>query len=103
MTDHEGWPTDERFRRIAAKIADAVMAHRDGVRISRELGVDAYCPLACLIRSPEGRPGPQQVTNHSCLHRIEAEYFINAFDHGHGKEDDSPFARLGLAYRKRFP
>lgn len=96
------WPTDERFRRIAAKIADAVtevLGNGGQVSSSRR---ECFCPLGCLADAPS-RPGASWFLIHDQhgIEDMEASRFILAFDAG--KESKSPWSRLGLAYRKRFP
>lgn len=99
MADQQ-WPTDERFRRIAAKIADAVMrVRRYGVPVSAETW-GTYCPLGCVIPD-NNRPYSVRVARARLMRKKEAISFIDAFDRGDSAGD--PFARLGLAYRKRFP
>jgi hypothetical protein len=97
------FPTDERFRKIAAKIADAVMvAELTGfATVSASNKVWLYCPMGCVETSefrPTSRP---RVIRNLGMTALEFCDFTSAFDDGIGLK--TPFAELGRAYRKRFP
>lgn len=95
------YPTDERFRKIAAKIADACMVF-DG-----EIGPGkSNCPIGACLGG--GLPSSTTVNMSGLMSFGESISFTRAFD---GKpfnmEYDPPdlsynFYRLGYAYRQRY-
>jgi hypothetical protein len=103
------WPEDDRFRRFAALIADAVLVARDGGAVIGQNG-DEACPMGCLRDIPIGQPGPLAAAK-LVSQRLgpcpetwynEAADFICGFD-GYGALINSPYRELGRAYRRRFP
>lgn len=103
MTEPYQFPTDARFRRIAAKIADAVtVAINSGKTIGQSIGM--YCPLGCL--SGRTRPGGNNAAWYLGCKPDEAFAFIVGFDCGGpcpaSGFDYEAFHELGRAYRRRF-
>jgi hypothetical protein len=107
----EQWPTDEAFRRFAAKVADAVMAAiARGERVAAENWAhshDCRCPLGCL---PESRYRYPFDTDDSWTVRPAPELDLRNFYFGFGGataglcgvSESNPYYRLGAAYRRRF-
>jgi len=98
------WPKNERFRKIASKIADkTTLGLFKGVQVSAK-DSGCHCPLGCAVAS--FRPTPLAVEVRGLMSWHEADAFILGFD---GKPVTfnirglSAYYRLGLAYRKRFP
>ena len=108
------WPTDKRFRRIAAKIADSVLqALAAGAKVSAAgnyAGSGCLCPLGCVPGAASMRPSSSFQPN--ILARLgmranEHEMFACGFD-SRLEAHESPesvnlWRRLGAAYRARFP
>jgi hypothetical protein len=97
----EQWPTDEKFRRFASRIADAVMfSQQAGTRLApyRTDGnaPDENCPLGCLV----GAKHPVFIDGAAGISYDDGRAFVAAFDKGEVTE--SPYNRLGRAYRERF-
>lgn len=105
MTAYQ-FPTDERFRKLAAKLADAVQV---AVWNGRELGswkkVGTYCPMGCLPEQMSPAPYPSDAAAELGCTLGEAQAFMDAFD-GRvglpGHYQNKPWFDLGLAYRRRF-
>jgi len=92
------WPTDERFRRIAAKIADSVTLYDGYVSASCW---DGRCPMSCVNPGfPSKRPGTNVMAMYG-MTDVEYVHFTASFDDG--RDRGTPFSWLGLEYRKRFP
>jgi len=97
------FPTNKRFRKLAAKLADAVtVAINSGRKVGNRNG--GTCPFGCLFPPRVPRPGCWQGARVLGCTQEEASAFMTAFD---GEPRDrytisEPFYRLGLAYRSRF-
>ena len=96
------WPTDERFRRIAAKIADSVMAARARGELLSSRYVHRYCPLGCIEGAGNFRPPSRHTPVILGLSAYEHMSFAAGFDGLYGNPAD-PWYRLGAAYRERYP
>ena len=95
------WPTDERFRRIAAKIADSVMLARAvGVPVS-SVNLSCNCPLGCVPGANGTRPYLRSFE--LGLTQEEHAAFARGFDCGLFNAPQDPWYRLGAAYRERYP
>jgi hypothetical protein len=100
------WPTEKdgpegaAFRKFAARLADAVQkALAEGVTISPRRLVGCRCPLGTLTEAPH--PDAWQCKATGALGFHDAVKFFRAFD-GQHEDPDSPYYRLGQAYRARF-
>lgn len=101
-TEKYKYPTDELFRRKAAKIADACMGKENVIHPDT-----GNCPLG--VACGKMNPGANIIQVHGLLNIDESASFVNGFD-GFARpvpeEDDAPcvesFYRLGYAYRQRF-
>lgn len=96
------WPTDEHFRKVAAKIADVVtVAINSGKVVSASPSPDTVCPLGCDCST---RKRPWHVMQLNKLRDImfgdEFCEFVDGFDR---EFSATPMQALGRAYRKRFP
>lgn len=105
------FPTDDRFRRIAAKIADSVTeALHHGWRIvpchvSEGWNDDECCPLGALRDCVSQWPAHNRAVKSLGLTGAEFTDFLRGFDRGKNEtpeEKSSPMFELGLAYRRRF-
>lgn len=95
------FPKDERFQRLAAKLADAVqVAIWRGNKVNTDRDSMDRCPMGCLEEVDSPRPFPSNAARALECNWDEANAFIAAFDNGHS--DGTPWAELGLAYRRRF-
>lgn len=110
MAEYE-WPDDPEFRRVAARIADAVtVAINSGVKLgpaySSDGSVTTRCPIGCMtlvsdpaVTHPSGGNGAKLLG----ISPSEAWQFMHGFDHDFGAADgQSALYRLGRAYRERF-
>jgi hypothetical protein len=106
------WPTEkdgpegEAFRKFAARLADAVQkALAEGVRIGDSLSLrDCRCPLGTLS-NVSTHPDSFACEREGILDRYRARSFYAGFDGNRfltGSITDSPYYRLGQAYRARF-
>ncbi len=104
MPNEFEWPTDPEFRRIAAKIADAVtVAINSGVKITTlddAVDENCKCTLGCVGATngnshPYAMPGLFQ-------HQGDTSDFFLGFEGGSEYRSGRRFYRLGLAYRRRF-
>jgi hypothetical protein len=115
------WPTDDRFRRFAALIADVVtQALAAGVRIgdskARLAPLECSCPLGCIRRTSSiwfglTHPGSGAAAHYVAERlgglpyawRAEVSAFISGFD-DYCMPADAPqaYIELGRAYRRRF-
>ncbi len=100
------WPTEKdgpegaAFRKFAARLADAAQkALAEGVKISPRRLVGCRCPLGTLTEAPH--PDAWQCKATGALGFHDAVKFFRAFD-GQHEDPDSPYYRLGQAYRARF-
>jgi len=105
------WPTDDAFRKFAARLADAVLAHfaRGGVltdylhRHQSPNGIESCCPLGCLPGAQTTHPQYILVRPERTGSRRRGQLFIRGFD---GKSpfplEVEPYCRLGREYRERF-
>jgi hypothetical protein len=100
MADYE-WPTDPEFRRVAGRIADAVLAAiNSGERIGDFSNKHTVCPLACIPGVGCGpRPMGYEVGPVLRCESVNLYDFIIGFEGGFTVGD---FYQLGLAYRRRF-
>lgn len=104
------WPDDPEFRRVAARIADAVtVAINSGVKLgpaySSDGSVTTRCPIGCMtmfsdpaVTHPSGRTGGGLLG----IAPSQAWQFMNGFDHVAPGYEESALYRLGRAYRERF-
>lgn len=106
----EVWPTDEAFRKFAARVADGVTAHiNNGGTITVSAlgcapdylmpgyGGSCKCPLGTIshVPFPDGREVPVNIK------LADRRAFIRGFDFGYSdKLTTSPYYRLGRAYRQ---
>jgi len=108
------FPTDERFRRIAAKIADCVqVAIWSGRQITSMFGRrpgNCCCPLGTI--SVDGSDFPSDTDDLSVdMTDDEKADFINGFEMHFAEnrlkyyvgDAEKPFVKLDRAYRARFP
>jgi hypothetical protein len=99
MSDYE-WPADPEFRRVAAKIADAVMV---AVAAGETVGCGflTRCPLGCVDMTGNTRPidAPAKKLG---ITQQQGAAFAWGFD-GFGKPNrETLYFQLGRAYRRRF-
>ena len=102
MTEPEKYryPEHERFRRIAAKIADRCMLYD-----MDQIGPGGpNCPLGAALGG--GIPNSSSVTSSGLMSYYESISFTRAFDGmprlGCIEKNSEPFYRLGYAYRQRY-
>src|SRR5688572_7342127 len=107
------WPTEkdgpegEAFRKFAARLADAVQkALADGFTIHSAIGCcwakSRVCPMGCLPDSRERRRSSPVYDIQGVADRASAEFAIGFDGHDALYSPDSPYYRLGQAYRSRF-
>ncbi len=107
------WPTEkdgpegEAFRKFAARLADAVQkALAEGKKIVDGNTHGDYCPLGCLPEAVERKPlaWPHYWDSGGMpLDSFNLKDFYRAFDGTtEGVRPESPYCRLGQAYRARF-
>ena len=110
MSQPYQFPTDHRFRTIAARIADAVTVYiNNGERVVpySELNDVAgrHCPLGCLPNAINNFPADHNDFLNSDMSYDEVVSFTCGFDdHGprQGWLKEESFFELGRAYRRRF-
>jgi hypothetical protein len=108
------WPTEkdgpdgEAFRKFAARLADAVqkVVAEGGVVEDASPGGEAYCPLGCLPEARQRVPFSDPISWRSMpASDQEIRDFYWAYEGGAPGPcgvTDSPYYRLGQAYRARF-
>ena len=111
MTDYK-FPTDLKFRKKAAYIADKVMYALNVAKINfnpSNLYSEVYCPLGCLRlekEAPRPSAGLASIMSDNLISLNEAIAFIRGYDGGPSilswEQINIPMYQLGLAYRKRF-
>jgi hypothetical protein len=103
------WPTEkdgpegEAFRKFAARLADAVQrALAEGVTIIDRKDEGCRCPLGTLTEATH--PDAFDCSRAGILDQVRAILFYSGFDQRRvsDSEEDSPYYRLGQAYRARF-
>jgi hypothetical protein len=101
------FPTDERFRKIASKIADSVTLQVLSGREVSASDMQCLCPMGCLPDAIQGRPFslPKSLVK-AGITRDEFWSFVCGFGNIENKdsmEDPEEFRELGKLYRKRYP
>ena len=95
------FPQDDRFRTIAARIADAVTVAINVNHVAVGQSYGTSCPLGCMSSIPRPGAGDAAVAAGCTLN--EAASFIGGFDGANRLAIDAEaFFELGRAYRRRF-
>ncbi len=99
----EQWPTDDEFRRFAAKLADAVQNRH--LPVTTEDVPKTCCPLGCTEEAIGWRPTPMSFKDcdgYNGKKTRNRRAFIKGFDGIGGGNPSNSYYRLGQEYRKRF-